>query len=72
MLLFIIGLEYQMPCESLDGLSGNWDPLKGTRRLPRVDPSGSGHDNNSPMNAQGFQHDSHNGRQFYTILEMGV
>ena len=25
-----------MPCESLDGLSGNWDPFRGTRRLPRV------------------------------------
>ena len=23
-----------MPCESLDGFSKNWDPLKGTRRLP--------------------------------------
>ena len=34
-----------MPCESLDGLSGNWDPFKGPRRLPRVDLSGSGHDN---------------------------
>ena len=31
-----------MPCESLDGLSGDWDPLKGTRRLPRVDPFGLG------------------------------
>ena len=26
-----------MPCESLDGLSRNWDPLKGTQRLPHVD-----------------------------------
>ena len=34
-----------MPCESLDGLSGNWDPFKGTRRLPRADLSGLGHDN---------------------------
>ena len=33
-----------MPCESLDGLSGNWDPFKGTRQLPRVDLSGSGRD----------------------------
>ena len=23
-------------------VSGNWDPLKGLRRLPRVDPSGQG------------------------------
>ena len=43
--LFTIGLGCLMPCESLDGLSGNWDPLKGTRRLPRVDPSESGRDN---------------------------
>ena len=34
-----------MPCASLNGLSGNWDPLKGARRLPRVNPSGSGRDN---------------------------
>ena len=33
-----------MPCESLDGLSRNWDPLKGTQRLPRVDHFGSGRD----------------------------
>ena len=33
-----------MPCESLDGLSENWDPFKGPRRLPRVDLSGSGRD----------------------------
>ena len=36
-----------MPCalRVLGWISGNWDPLKGTRRLPRVDLSGSGHDN---------------------------
>ena len=34
-----------MPCESLDGFSRNWDPLKGTRRLSRVDPFESGRDN---------------------------
>ena len=33
-----------MPCESLDDLPRNWDPLKGTRRLPRIDPSGSWRD----------------------------
>ena len=37
-----------MPCESLDGLSGNWDPLKGTRRLPHVELSGLGRDIASP------------------------
>ena len=26
-------------------VSRNWDPLKSTRRLPRVDPFESGHDN---------------------------
>ena len=31
-----------MPCESLDGLSGNWNPFKGTRRLPRATFSGRG------------------------------
>ena len=35
---FSNGLGCQMSCESLDGLSINWDPFKGTRRLPRVDP----------------------------------
>ena len=44
MSLVIIGLGYQMPYESLDGLSGNSDPFKGTWQLPRVNPSGSGRD----------------------------
>ena len=43
-----------MPCESLDVLSGNWDPLKGTRRLPRVDPYGSGRDNFIGIRADRF------------------
>ena len=33
-----------MPCEFLDGFSRNWNSLKGTQRLLRVDLSGSGHD----------------------------
>ena len=43
-----------MPCESLDGLSKNWDPFKGTRRLPRVDLSGSGRDNFIGIRVPGF------------------
>ena len=30
---------------AFDWVSGNWNPLKGTRRLPRVGLFGSGHDN---------------------------
>ena len=34
-----------MPCESVDGFLGDWDPLKGTRLLQCVDPLESGRDN---------------------------
>ena len=36
-----------MPCvlRVLGWVSGNWNPFKGTRRLPRVDLSGLGRDN---------------------------
>ena len=44
-----------MPCESLDGLSGNWDPFKGTLRLPYVDLIGLGRDNFSGIRALVFQ-----------------
>ena len=43
-----------MPCESLVGFSGNWNPFKGMRRLPRVDPFGSGRDNFIGIRAVGF------------------
>ena len=55
MLLITIRLGCQLPCESLDGLSRNWDPLKGTRRLPRVDLFGSGHDKFIGIRVVGFQ-----------------
>ena len=49
---FSNGLGCHMPCESLVGFSGNWDPFKGTLQLPHVDPFGSGHD--SARGQEGF------------------
>ena len=55
MSLFSIRLRCQMPCESLDSLSKNWDPLKGTRRLPCVDPFGPRSDNFIGIKASVFK-----------------
>ena len=52
---FLNGLGCQMSYESLDGLSGNWDPFKGSRRLPCVNLSGSGRDNFIGIRALVFQ-----------------
>ena len=37
---FQMGLGISMPCGFLGGVLGNWDPLKGTRRLSCARPLG--------------------------------